>query len=552
MARRSTRDQNPQAPAKEDAGDALAKPAKKLAGESRGKIVHSFLAAAERIKTPLQFAAFLIVAVLAIVFFHKIEPTVIVFVAVVLPFAMIGVLLSDKTFANVKKGGALLIGVVAVLLLIGFGFSAYIFGVLATDSGKPAVSISRGIFSSSVRKRRADEVRNNDIRLDSYHHKYDFLSRFYFSSLQRSMAQPDQGSISMTLHFKQEMETIAAEMAKLRGVDASTVFGDAQAAALLEKLQRSVAFLDFTRHIETVVMTIYGARGPTHTIEELGDTTQWPELTGNEAILDVRFSEVEFQLMKKLGRNFALKSLGSLQRDDVVAVKKAFAELGWAPTSQPTDDEALQRFRNSLERRFHADDLQRPLYALAFSSNRPHPVPPVPGKPKPSKPVRPIVVRSYGDAQKNQIAFYLVIYESGLVDLGRLLTALVPEAARDVVAGVFSTKLDIFDLSDVDRLCEFMIQRGRAKPSSNLDTVAFNLREDVHRRFGDIASGKIIKSQSVEQYVTNGLSFMLSSSADMSRFFGDVEPSEYGKVLRDLLELYNVMESDSVVELIDA
>lgn len=500
---------------------------------------------AKEVKTPLQLISFGLAVVLAIALLKAdVGANALVLLIILFPFILIIILLSKKTLDAIRHAGNVVGIIVAGLVLCSLVFSAYIAAALIRSSQAGLVATPDNPILTPARKQRVEDIRDNEFKIKSYQDNYNVLSSYYRETVLDCFSNDNVDSYQTVALLRGEMDSVTSKIVTLKESNVKNVYGDKEIAKEVKKLQETILILDFTKYLWQVVEKTYGSRGEIFTIDEIVDTNGWnipqDQLAG---LRRVRFSRVEADFIKALGRDVIIKPIDGFTASDVDSIRRALSSLGYASNRADgvSNEEILRRYKASIRQYFRDPELTQPFYALAEKG------------------------------MSDQIAIYLAFSDTGLIDIKRFLIKNSPDKAKSVMSDLLSRRLELFNLNDLDRLTELMIKDQGQDGGGQSAQVIFKMRDRIKNKLGDSPeTQEILASDSVETYFTLSLKRMLLSnkypktvdSDDADLFlnanldeFSDSETANvciYGRMLQDFLSYYNVLETNVVIGSIEA
>ncbi len=442
---------------------------------------------AKGVSTPIQLTAFAI-ALITTVVLSKSHPggNVLVLMILLFPFFVLILVFNEKVLTRLLSAGYQSLAFVTMAIVGSFLLSGFVFTALVGASSVSLVDTpEHGLlgFARAAKTRDIDDAR---FKLASYSDSYKTIASYYLAALDNCVESEDAArACDTSTHLRSELGNITAHILKTRRSALGEIYGDSDLTQEVLKLQQSVTALDSAQYFWDVVLRIYGSRGPTFSLSEIVDTRDWRMGKAQLDEIDgITFSGIEADLIRALGRDILVKPVDGFKESDIERIRSAFRSLGFLSeaSNSVSSVDLLNRYRNALRNYFTDDQLLTPFYKLAF------------------------------EGMESQMAVYLALYDTGLLDMRRFLLKYAPEAARQPLLDLMATKITPFRVDDVNMLVESITQLKRrasgARDASNV--VLMRLRDELQnglRASADV--DEVLTASTVEDYFVRSLKVTL-------------------------------------------
>jgi hypothetical protein len=490
---------------------------------------------AKAVKTPIQLASFMVAGILAVILSRTaLEANVLALFVVLLPFVFLSLIFTETTLEWIRQQGTVALVIVSVMMIGALAATSYVVVSIVRFSHESLVSSPHPNFLLPSRKEKIQNIKDARFRLATYSEGHTLISRFYYAAITDCLgAHSRKDSCSTATLLRKELDQLDSKIIGLKQTTLNEIYGSDEIAPLVLKLQDSLLTLDSARYFWDVVFRVYGLKGTTYSVEEIVDTRGWnlspPEMT---QLKDVRFSQIEADLIRALGRDIITKPLNGFGSQDVTTIRKALGSLGYLSDAagKLSEAEILSRYRNALNDYLTPAEQKQPFYRLAFQ-----------GLPA-------------------QIQIYVALYDTGLLDLRRFLLKYCPEDAREIMLGLMDKRISLFNLADTNKLTQSMFEHrsnvGGTK--EEFSAVIFTIRDDIKAKMGSSADVvDVLSSSTMEEYFIRTLKLMLRKSSSPTdrdlfvkqgyAFLGVGMGGNYPELLQSLLSYYEVVEADLVI-----
>ncbi len=509
------------------------RPTKKI----EATIIDNVFEKIKSVRTPIQLATFVLAVVLAIALFHaQLTTNVLALMILFLPFILLFLILNKKTL-EVLAGGGHVILIIAVVLIVGsLVLSGYAGIALVKSSQEGLIQTSDSGLLEPNKKVRVEKIRDANFRLASYFDSYKLISGYYYQALMEAFDPNNKkDAYSMVALLRKELDVVIEKIVRLKGSTLNDVYGKGEINQEVLRLQESIMALDSTRYFWDVVLRIYGQKGETYQIDQIVDTKDWKLSQQQIAeIKQVRFSAIEADLIRALGRDIVVKPVNGFQTQDIDSVRAAMRTLGYLSESSNSQNntDILNRYNGSISTYFDSSEQSQPFYKLASGG------------------------------VESQIPIYPALYDTGLLDFKKFLLKYSPVNARPILLELMNRRISLFGFDDLNKMTEAMLQEkaGVKSAREQSNTLLFKIRDDMKERLGSSAEVEaVLSSSTVEDYFIRSLRLSLKKSANPDErdvfvnvssfvFLGTTEvSSKYGQMLQELLSYYNVFETDLMI-----
>lgn len=498
------------------------------------QFVKTVLDKARQIKTPIQFTSFLLAIAFLIVVFRATPGTnVLVLIVLFLPFILLMLVFQEKVLKRIAGGGYFVMVIVSLLVIGALVLSAYTTKILVSYSADGVIRAPSSGLLDPNRKATIQEIRDENFRVESYYESYRLVAGYYHDALMRCFEPQgsEEGDYSIVLSLRNELNGLITRIFSTRRLTLDQIYGrNEDISDLVIKLQKTTLALDSTKYFADAVAIIYGSEGETYTLDQIVDLKGW-KLSNVELlqVKSIRFSRIEADLIRALGRDIVVKPIGSITQQDVKSIRDALESLGYAGTSSAnvSDAEIWNRYRQSLDKYYDKQQKAEPFYVLGFQG------------------------------MQAQVPLYLVFYDSGLLDLRRFLLKYCPPKSTQILSDLMNEKISLFTLEDVDNLSQAMLEQ-KAPPDSALahsNTVIFQIRDEMKTILGgSFEAQEVLQSPTVEDYFVRSLKLSLSKETkpeqrDAFLRVGalGITEGKYASGVQELLSYYHVYETDVLV-----
>jgi hypothetical protein len=490
--------------------------------------IQKILETAKSVRTPIQLASVAIALVFIVVLSRaNIAVEAVHLVLALLPFILIFLIFNGKTLDRIKAGGI----AVAILLLVcvlGSFVPAILIAVSALYVGQSGIiNSSANVFSNPARQKRAEKAYNDDVRVRSYLDNYNLTSSYYSKALHASFESPQGDSIAELLSLRKQMDEMQQQIIAAKSGALENIYGSEGLKTEILKFEKCQLDLRSMTHLWSIVMLAYGSKGETKTLDQILDPKSLPsDPVLRASIPRIRYSQVESDLISALGPAFVTKTVNGFNESDVDRIRLAFSSLGYlgAGSNGGTSAEILRRFNLSLAQYLDPQQLDTPMYRLAYES------------------------------PAEQVAIYIALYDTGLLDFKRFVLKYSPEQVRPAVNDLLSREITLVNSRDFDSLTKLLIQQERPadKDLASPSTILFNLRDEFKANAGnDPAVQQVLESKTAEEFLIQSLRVSMNKqhSPATRAFFGGIGgfglqvPGRYDSIVQDELSYYDVFES---------
>jgi hypothetical protein len=509
--------------------------------DEKSRLVQAVLDKVTAIKTPIQVGSFLLAVVFGIVVFRgDPSPGVLMLVIVFLPFVLLFVVVNKKLLETVKDGGVPLLIVILLIIVSCFIWSAYIAISIARSSREGLLQTSSSTLLQTSRRAKAQEIKDDNFRLANYLDSYRLVSGYYRQALLDCFdPKNEKDPYSTVMLLRKELDLLVTKILEIRGSELKEMYGEDEINKQVLKLQQSILALDSTKYFWDVVLRVYGERGKTYKIDEIVDTKDWNIAQAQlSQIKNIKFSDVEADFIRALGREIAIKPVNGIQAQDVDVIRNALKSLGYSSASADSlsQTEILTRYNNSIERYLRPDDQKKPFFALA------------------------------DNGLEGQLPIYIALYDTGILDFQKFLLKYSPEKSHSILLELMKRRISLFDVDDLNKLTEEMLQQkaGNKSAREQSNVVLFKIRDDMKSSLSSsVEVQAVLSSSNLEEYFMGSLKLFLSKTGSTEDrdlfvgvnsfvFLGQTEvTSGYGQMLQELLSYYNVFEADLMIGAVD-
>jgi hypothetical protein len=494
--------------------------------------VQKILDHAKSVRTPIQLTSFVIAVVFAIVLLRaNIATEVLEFTILLLPFILLILLFNGTTLDRISRGGHPLL-IIAVLIILGsFIPSGFVALTLISTSQGGLAHAPQNSFAGPARKRKAEEIRNDNARVQSYFESYNLTSKYYRSALLDTFgtaSHPD--SYSTVVSLRNDMNDLTAKILSVRGTALNDIYGSNDTKLEVLKLQKCQMDLESTKYLWEVVLIIYGSDGETKSLDQIIDVkTLTFDKDFQSGIKQIRYSRVEADLIQALGVSVVTKPVNGFQVEDVDNIRRAFGSLGYLSDSSngQSSAELLRRFNISIGNYLTDVQQSQPMYKLAF------------------------------EGLPTQIAVYLSLYDTGLLDFRKFMLKYSPDNARPILLDLMNSEISLVSTEDVDKFSRDILQQeatAQIAPGTP-DVILFKIRDEFKDTVGNsVQAQDVLASKTAEEYFIRTLKMAINKNSNPQErnMFGGIsgfgqQPSgHYREVVGELLSYYDVFEANLV------
>src|SRR6266851_4994731 len=490
--------------------------------------IQKILELAKSIRTPIQFASVGIAFILILVLSRaSIGIEAIGFALALLPFILLFIVFSGDTLDKIRSGGYILLILMLTLIVKSFVPAILIAESTLSVASSGIVESSKNVFATPARRKRAEMARNDDIRVQSYFDSYQLTAKYYERELDDAFKNNKSGDpYKEVASLRQEMDDLASKILATKSNALDSIYGPDDLKNQVLKFERCQLVLKSMKYLWDVVMTVYGTEGETKTLDQILDVKELPvdeELRAS--IPKVHYSKIESDLILAVGKSFVTKPINGFQDEDVESIRRAFSSLGYLgdASNGRSSAEILRRFNLSLVKYLIVPQANLPMYKFANLGPQP------------------------------QIAIYLALYDTGLLDFRKFVIKYAPEKTRPMVMDLLSRQMTLVATGDVDAFSAAILQQEKAagKVSPSSDIILFKLRDEFRAGIGTYPDAQnVLGAKTAEEFFIRSLEASMDKQgpATAHQLFGGIglfgpTPGQYDTLVQDFLAYYNVFEA---------